>query len=194
MFCPKCGKFVEDGQSFCGICGCEVEKGLTEDSDDFNSHSRSYQLMVAPSKKWFNFVIYIQLFLSAAGNALIGILDIFGVGYENDGNGFYKLNYDYFPNGMRTYHIVFGIICIVIAAYCLFTRWQLAGYKKKGPLFYLVSIGVMTVVNFTGSVIKMMIIDDYSWVTSYLLGLVLGIVVIALNNKYFKRRSYLFVN
>ena len=82
--------------------------------------------------KWFHFVIYFQLFVSA----LVGLWN----GFQLLTGRIYGENtdrvYSYF-SGLKGVDTIIGICYIAIAIFALVTRFMLADFKKCGPAMYI---------------------------------------------------------
>lgn len=95
---------------------------------------------------WFYFIIWIQLFINAAINVRTGVMAMTGSQYELDGYGnVYGTIYRIYDN-LQMYDSVYGISLIVLAVLAIFVRFRLSGYKKNGPMLYLVLLGANIVI------------------------------------------------
>ena len=127
MFCRKCGKEMNDSDMFCPACGTPVIDG---GGDIFPPMGEN-----ALPMKWYKFLIYFSLFagsITSALGAISGALLIFK-------------NIDtYLANPLLFgLEMVYAAISVVYAVFALFTRYALAGYKKKGPFMLYVCYGMI---------------------------------------------------
>ena len=143
--------------------------------------------------KWFKFIIWVQLFLSALvylGNAIQALT---GGQYHGEAD----LIYSVFP-AMKGADTFMGIACLALAIFAIVVRFQLSGYRKLGPKLYLGHLvaGVVVTVIYTAlSVNAMAGYGDTASLWSEAIGTVIGnVIVIVCNIIYFKKREHLFVN
>lgn len=194
MYCKKCGSFVQDGQRFCPICGTEitVEQQTQQFSNPMNNQA-NYSFRPEPSMKWFKFLIYFSLFAAAVLNAINGINLLTGSIYD----GYAELVYEVY-DGLQLIDTVVGLLSFALAAFCVYTRYRLAGFYQNGPktLTYLyifnIVINLVYLIGLT-SIVGSEILEssDYS---SFVSGIATSIVYIFINKSYFSKREYLFIN
>ena len=142
---------------------------------------------------WFKFTIYVQLFLNALVMLINGVSYFTGSGY-----GEYKDSVYLFYPSLKVTDICLGIISILFAAYAIFTRMQLAKFKKNGPLFLYILLGGHVVLGILSNVITFAIIGSGS-VSAYNMGRIFGqvtgvIALLIIDIIYFQKRKSLFVN
>lgn len=95
---------------------------------------------------WFYFIIWVQLFLNAALNVRTGVMAMTGAQYELDGYGNVSGTIYRIYENLQMYDTVYGISLIVLAVLAIFVRFRLSGYKKNGPMLYLVLLGANIVI------------------------------------------------
>lgn len=181
MFCGKCGRQIEDGSLFCPYCGATVQQAFAVNPLDDPR-----------GMKWFKFIIYFQLFASAVINVFSSIMVFTGAHYGGNAASVYS----YFP-GLRIIDIMFGIVCLVLAGFAIYTRQRLAKFFRDGPMLYFVLLGV----NIAGSIIYLLSASMATGMpfgqlmTPREIGSDIGYVILLLvNMSYFNKRADLFVN
>lgn len=141
------------------------------------------------SMKWYKFIIYVQLFLSALLSVGSAASYITGAQYQGNADAVYATF-----SGMKTLDMFMGIANIVIAVFSIVVRQKLANFKKEGPSWYLILFGASAAVTLiyliVGTNITGINLIDSSSVTS----IVMSAVLIAINKSYFDKRKELFVN
>lgn len=144
--------------------------------------------------KWFKFIIWVQLFLSALGSFGSGILLASGQSYDLLGEeGTSALVYAIY-SGLRISDLVFGIAFIALAAFSIFVRFRLARFRADGPMLYLASLICEVVVTVLYAIATSMFLGEFVFNGSDITTIVTNIVLIILNTIYFKKRKHLFVN
>ncbi len=139
--------------------------------------------------KWYKFIIYVQLFLTALLNLGSAVSYFTGNQYRGNVDAVYAT----FP-GMKTLDTLMGVASIAVAVFGVIVRQKLAGFKKEGPRWYLILFGVSAVASvlylIAGSNITGINLMDSSSVSS----IAVSIVMIVVNKSYFDKRQELFVN
>lgn len=169
--CPKCRASCNDDQEYCAECGA-VLPSLQEYVPPTNYNNTNTNENDAPATelpmKWYKFVIYFQLFASAALN--------FYYGFRYLGNG---LDYDI---GRLTWY---GIFTVGIGIWALVVRSKLKNFKENAPKQYYFYLFSGIILNLLFSMQPM----------AELLGSAIGTgIVVACNVVYFNKRKHLFVN
>lgn len=169
--CSRCGTVLPEGARFCPNCG-------------WGGPASEHLPM-----KWFKFIIYVQLFLSALGNLILGIGLLAGTAYGE----YSGLVYTAYPM-MRGIDLLIGLATLALAAAAIVVRQKLARYRAGAPRLYLilqaVSLGVGLVYLLAGSAAVGMLLLNASTLAS-LMG---SGVMLLVNRVYFRRREALFVN
>lgn len=193
MTCPNCRAEILENSKFCPYCGSSVTRDLDE---------AAYPEGVAPAEdvpasavspeqgmKWYHFTIYFSLFASALINLIAGIQYLSGAQYEGMADYVY-----YAYNGLKAVDTLYGIIGIGIAAFCIFTRFQLAGFKANAPM-------LLNIIYAVNAVVPLVYLGIFSSITginptssSTASSVASSIVMIIINSVYYKKRKHLFVN
>lgn len=141
------------------------------------AEARGYQM------KWYKALTIVLLFLSALGNAWNGIQNFVGIG-DIDRAMFY-------PH--ESANFLYGICLLGLAVAAIYTRMQLAAFKKNGPMLYIILSVASGVVGFIYSFNMSLEFANRMMWTSSITTLVVSIVLVVLNVIYFKKRAELFV-
>lgn len=192
MFCSKCGTQIPDNAGFCTSCGNPVASQATP----------AYQQPLAQpaepalSMKWFKFLIYFGLWAGAILNIVLnGVVMLNGLHYGDAETA--KLVYAMFED-LKSLDTLCGVFAIAVGVFGIYTRFQLAGFKKKGPmLLTLVYAGAIAfnLIYIIGcnSVLPEYILSEMDYSSIYS-NTVTSAVMIFVNIAYFKKRAHLFVN
>lgn len=164
-----------------------VTESVAEDKTESKAEPRKSELPM----KWFEFVIYIQLFANAAFN-LLNVLNFFGgVVYTKQGLKAEEV-YSMYPQ-LSAMDKLFGVMCLALAVLAIVVRQRLAKYKKDGPNMYLIFIIVQIFVIGIYNVGLYMIVQDGNFAP--VIGQIVGLGILFVANKvYFDKRRSLFVN
>ena len=144
---------------------------------------------------WFKFIIYVQLFLSAALTAFTGISMIAGMHYGELADTVYR-----FFSSLKGLDITFGIIFIAMAGFAIYARMRLARFKQNGPKMYILYCVASIVLSIAYVGIGFAIISGKTGIAinvvnpSHLVSILTSIVMVIVNSIYFKNRKHLFVN
>lgn len=153
---------------------------------------------------WYKFIIWVQLWASAVVFVGAGITMLTGSHYR----GGASLVYDFIPS-LHTVDILFGLSLLAFAAYCVYTRFALAKFRRSGPTHYLWVYGlsiilpviylicVMLILNNAVSGLGSISISDLMGsdsMTELVVYVVFDIIMIVVNKIYFDKRKHLFVN
>lgn len=192
MTCPFCNAEINDKSELCKFCGAQVEaeKATVE---EVNATLPLQGNAPEIGMKWFKFLIYFLLFADALSLIAGGIRDLTG-GISR--GGIYE---DYAI--LKPVDIASGILLLAIAACCVFTRFQLAGFKKNAPkMLYSCSLA-SSLVSSAYEVVCLIVIagsgadvNVFSSVSDIIVGVVSTVIYILLSAFYFDRRKHLFVN
>ena len=147
---------------------------------------------------WFKFIIYVQLFLTSLGALYNAYQLLSGKIYDNDQGVTAEQIFRLFPS-LKTVGIVSGLLFLVVAGGAIFTRFQLAGFKKNGPMFYFIVIGIIIFANFIYIIAAVSEVKKYGFPASAIVqpsivGQIIGyIILVVCNIIYFNNRKKLFV-
>lgn len=236
MFCPNCGKQIPDQSVFCPSCGTRVQAaapqqpgapqaptpqqpGAPQQPAPTGMQPAPYQQPVpyvaqpALPMKWYKFVIWVQLFLSALVSVGSALLLLTGAQYGPDSDLAYSM-----IGGLRVVDIIFALAQIGIAAFAIYVRQRLAGFKKGAPELYLRFIIIANVISISYNLIVVwlavstltrflpganffdalgMLLESSSTQASLfqlVVSVIAVIVMYFLNRTYFNKRAHLFVN
>lgn len=174
-YCNTCGAELQDEQTSCTNCGtAQIEQDISNSQDNI-------------TMKWFKFIIYFQLIASAVLNVINGISYLTGSIYS--GNDFV---YIVFPSLMYLDKI-YGVCTIVMAIFAIFVRTKLAKFRKGAIKLYYAFLIAATIVNSIYLIVLKSIVPSVGIASN--IGSIIGFVILlVINNIYFKKREHLFVN
>ncbi|MCD8142397.1 MAG: hypothetical protein LUD83_03860, partial [Clostridiales bacterium] len=142
-----------------------------------------------PTMKWFKFVIWVQLFLAALSNLGAGLGLLTGMAYGDYVSDVYAM----FPV-LRPLDIFEGLLCLALAVAVIYVRFQLSGYKQKGPTLYLYFLLASVAVSLLYVLASSLALGSFAGGVSTISSLVTTVVMYVLNRIYFEKRRFLFVN
>jgi len=195
-YCVKCGKSMPDNATFCPSCGARrtaEEPVVVPDSSSYTmpQANTGYTAPQVHPMKYYKFVIWVQLFLSAVVGVSQGILLLTGRIYETVSDVSAELLYAFYP-GMHTVNILFGLIYIALAVAAIYVRQQLAHFKTKAPDLYYIYLIAQMAATFLYGVLQNLIIA--SGLGSAVPNLIVMIILLVLCRIYFEKRRALFCN
>ena len=218
MFCQNCGAQLPEYSNFCPNCGYQQGYQPTQDINQyyqgneptqwadqqnqfrndtlyqnfarFNPFEKNQtQVGAGLPMKWFEFVVKIQLFLSAAISFVDGVISVTGLQYGDSREGVYEHVY-----GSQEIDIVCGVVSIALAVYAIYVRQSLVRYKAGAPtlyilflIFYFVNDIIEPIFSTIVSGMSMFGIASYS-------SIITTAIMVYCNVIYFKKRQYMFVN
>ena len=201
MFCSKCGAYANDSAKFCTACGAtlsSVQSGSQYTPQEQTAYSAAPRQSIAFEQTeykmgWYKFLIYFSLFAGALKSLSGGFSMLTGAHY---GDVDPELVYSVFA-GMQFVDILFGVVLIGIAGFCIYVRQCLSRYRRNGPkmlnYLYITDLSVSLLYLFGASLVSGISIAeliDASTVSS----LISSCVMLAINTSYFKKRASLFIN
>ena len=195
-YCVKCGKPMPDNATFCPSCGARrtaEEPVVAPDSSSYTMPQANtcYTAPQIHPMKYYKFVIWVQLFLSAVVGVSQGILLLTGRIYETVSDVSAELLYAFYP-GMHAVNILFGLIYIALAVAAIYVRQQLAHFKTKAPDLYYIYLIAQMAATFLYGVLQNLIIA--SGLGSAVPNLIVMIILLVLCRIYFEKRRALFCN
>ncbi len=186
MTCPKCNSDVLNDAKVCKFCGAD----LSAQKAEIGQQTAPNVPEIAYEMKWFKFLIYFLLFADAALRTINGIMMITG-GVSR--GGMYEA-YAF----LQPVDIVFGIIVFGLAALCVYTRFQLSGFRKNSPKLFYALNALMTFFSVAYDIIYLVVVSleankiFVSDIVDIGVTLISTAVYIFLNAIYFDRRKHLF--
>lgn len=189
MYCDKCGKEIKPEWKNCPGCGAALH-GNARGTDWSNVSGGSGNEFTANNMKWYQFVIYVQLFLAAIAKVFEGIRTMTGKQYGDDKN----LVYLFYGSGLKVTDILYGILCIGFAVAAILVRQMLAKKKVNAPNYYLLYSGITAVAALGYSILFFIFTKQSSQIVSAVISLIVIGIYIALNYVYFQKRNHQFVN
>lgn len=142
-----------------------------------------------PRMGWFKFLINFALWASAVLNVWNGIQMLTGLTYGSDA----ELVYAYLP-ALRIYDIACGVLLLACAAFAIFTRFQLARFRKIGPICLYVLYIAQELISIVYAAVAAALIGDSSVLGETIVSTITVVVMVVINVIYFRKRSHLFVN
>lgn len=184
--------------------GIVIEDALVEDYiAKYKGSSVACEAVNAPAAapnapklgmKWYKFLIYFALFLSAVLNFISSLSYFTGSVYFSASNGTISAADVYAAFGvLKIIDIAYGVYIVAIAVFALVLRSHLAGYSSKAPkmvtVFYALGAAVPLVYNLlTGAIVGVSVLGDSIG------SIIISLIFLFANMRYFKRRAHLFVN
>lgn len=189
MYCSNCGTKIDYESKFCINCGAELSQNASQNSEPSPLAQKPLGM------GWFNFLIYFALFAGAVINTVNGVRYITGLLYGDSLQAhFVYRTFD----GLKTVDVIMGILCIAVAVFGLFTRFQLAKFCKKGPTLLVLLYASIVVIDLFYIVGLLVVIPADSIreinFTNPVVSTLVPFVMIFINLAYFKKRKHLFVN
>lgn len=221
MLCKKCGNTISPDHVFCSSCGLKVEQNdvaegtlqseqseasyvQAEQPESMHQQSSEepipYQSLVPEQPmKWHKFLIYFSLFAGAIINLINGVLYLTGYLYNTSMDAGADMVYATFP-GLRSIDVVWGIICVGLAVFGIYTRFSLAKFRARGPeLLFALYITVplaslLYIIAYYVCVNAVVEFNDISLIVQTMRQVVINIAMAFVNRVYYRNRAYLFVN
>ena len=139
--------------------------------------------------KWYKFIIYFQLFVSAMSYLFSGVTYLMGLQY----GGMANLAYTFWGSDLKILDMIMAILSFGTMVFMLYTRHCLTMYKQGAPKKYLFCL-VLALVN-AGVYLfgTYFVTGKFVLVMEDVMMLIEAGIMIALNYVYFKKREHLFV-
>lgn len=142
---------------------------------------------------WYKFLIYFALFASCVINAITGLSLITGMVY-GDASG---LVYSFY-SALKIVDLLIGAAMIALAVLAIITRQKLAKYKKDGPSYLMFLYAANMGVTIVYLILATMVVGDWllngNIVGQYVASTAVSVIMMVVNNIYFKKRASMFVN
>ena len=145
---------------------------------------------------WFKFLIYCQLILTALSELSNAYLYLTGRVYAQEPGGAAGF-YAQFPS-FRIINLMFGAAGIIMAAFAVYTRFQLAGFKKGAPSLLLKFNLTTVVVTMIYHILYAFVSATYGRmltcreIMSYIALFGIGMAYYLVNKSYFGKREFMF--
>ena len=166
-----------------------LKKVLEEDkSAAKNNKTNAYAVT---SWGWFNFLIYFALWAGALLNIANGIRQLTGAVYLSEGLE-PEMVYEVFPN-LKSVDVLFGVLACVFGVFQIVTRFSLAHYKKYAPIMLHLSYIFIIIVDITSAIVVTSIIGVETFST-IIAKVIVSIIILLINIKYFNNRKHVFIN
>lgn len=161
----------------------------------------TYEVMqpMEPAKplgmKWYNFVIWVQLFLSALRNIIQGVILLSGRAEGLEKEQWEALYAEI--DGLHTVVIMMGLTSIILGIFALVVRHFLTQFMEKGPLLYIIYQVVYVVLIFIDAIALASVLGipvAYMLESAEIWGeITIYAVLIFVNSIYFHKRKDMFV-
>ena len=147
--------------------------------------------------KWHKFLIYYSLWLGAVCAFLRGA-KFFAVVLFGDTNPQIPE-----PPAMKALDIAYGVIYLALAAYHIYTRYQLARFKKGAPKHLLILYAIIPVFELAylplvliaaDIPVSALFIEPAKYIGTILGTIIAAWILCALNKIYYDKRKELFIN
>lgn len=182
MFCMKCGADLgANPPAFCPQCGAAQS---------------STPAQTELSMKWFKFVIYVQLFVTALASVANTVMYLSGsfasTLASTDGSVPAAIVYSYLP-GLWPLVVVLAVLSAGTAVWAIVVRQWLAHYQWRG----VQGLYILYVLAIASNLISMLglgvVIHNFAFsLTSTIPALITQVVLLVLNRVYFNKRQHLF--
>ena len=184
MICPRCGQDA-GASKYCPHCGNTVEAPVVNTVAPTTVEENKPDMPM----KWFKFLIYFSLWLSALSCLSNGLNMLTGNIYGGSAESVY-----YYFGGLKALDMITGMVNIAMAAFCIYTRFQLAGFKKNGPKLVLVLYAANAALNLLYTIAASAVVGGSVEMnfTSAITTVIVAAIMVAANNTYFKKRAHLF--
>ncbi len=216
-FCGKCGtEFLKEEHISSNCFDSDVEKLLVKNDEKINkanglSHSNNHLRncdIIAPNianqlpMKWYKFLIYFGLFFGSVISILNGISYITGTIYHKSGietEVLYDTIQTAYGVNLKIIDVLFGICMVAAGIYMLVVRNKLAKFKSDAPRSLLIMYTVNIVLPIAYSVLALFVLGEEmiplrDFFVELIRNLIVLAVVLFVNEKYFDRRTDLFIN
>lgn len=212
LFCPNCGNRLDSAQEAPPQTDAPYQQTPPSQPGSYPSYtpitppptsgyqptggydaSRNTTNFGGYSMRWYKFLIYFALFASCVLNALSGLSLVTGLIYGDSR----ELVYLVFGS-LRVVDLLIGIAMIALAVFDIVVRQKLAHFRSNGPRFLLLLYVASIVVSLLYLILATAIVGDWilssDTISQYATNTILSVVMILVNNIYFKKRASLFVN
>ncbi len=144
---------------------------------------------------WFKFLIYFMLFANAAINIFTAVTYLTGSVYLGEDMTMSDVEalYMFYPTA-KMIDVIYGVLLIALAAYAIFTRFQLSGFKRRGPFLFILMYVLNLVIGLLHGISIMFTFETgLLGFISFVPSIITSVVMIFVNVVYFRKREELFV-
>lgn len=144
---------------------------------------------------WFKFLIYFMLFANAAINIFTAVTYLTGSVYLGEDMTMSDVEalYMFYPTA-KMIDVIYGVLLIALAAYAIFTRFQLSGFKRRGPFLFILMYVLNLVIGLLYGISIMFTLETgLLGFISFVPSIITSVVMIFVNVVYFRNREELFV-
>lgn len=144
---------------------------------------------------WFKFLIYFMLFANAAINIFTAVTYLTGSVYLGEDMTMSDVEalYMFYPTA-KMIDVIYGVLLIALAAYAIFTRFQLSGFKRRGPFLFILMYVLNLVIGLLYGISIMFTFETgLLGFISFVPSIITSVVMIFVNVVYFRKREELFV-
>ena len=144
---------------------------------------------------WFKFLIYFMLFANAAINIFTAVTYLTGSVYLGEDMTMSDVEalYMFYPTA-KMIDVIYGVLLIALAAYAIFTRFQLSGFKRRGPFLFILMYVLNLIIGLLYSISIMFTFETgLLGFISFVPSIITSVVMIFVNVVYFRKREELFV-
>ena len=144
---------------------------------------------------WFKFLIYFMLFANAAINIFTAVTYLTGSIYLDEDMTMSDVEalYMFYPTA-KMIDVIYGVLLIALAAYAIFTRFQLSGFKRRGPFLFILMYVLNLVIGLLYGISIMFTFETgLLGFISFVPSIITSVVMIFVNVVYFRKREELFV-
>lgn len=144
---------------------------------------------------WFKFLIYFMLFANAAINIFTAVTYLTGSVYIGEDMTMSDVEalYMFYPTA-KMIDVIYGVLLIALAAYAIFTRFQLSGFKRRGPFLFILMYVLNLVIGLLYGISIMFTFETgLLGFISFVPSIITSVVMIFVNVVYFRKREELFV-
>lgn len=158
------------------------------------------QNTLAPKKmNWHMILIYGLLWLMAFMNLMNGLIGVFGVQVGPTADGGMGFAFHVYPDMANArLFILDGIFSLIMCIYTVFVRFQLAGFKRRGPMYLTImfTLNILESVAYAIALYQLIptMAEAAGTLGQTLSTVLFSVVVAALSYVYYLRRSEMFVN
>ena len=166
---------------------------------NYNEHEPGHDpLTPSPEQfgmKWHKFLIYFGLWASAFVNTTNGYNLLTGKVYGSVEKA--AVMYEMYPS-LGTGDKLVGVLYLLLALFAIYTRFELAGFKRDAPKKLLalyvgnLVVGAVYVALLCGTTRKPL--SYYNFISEIISSIIGCVLAVTLNKKYYDRREALFIH